>query len=103
MSGNSIESNFHPTNAPLQNQANQTNESNFIACQNSLSEHSFAGVPASLYNLTKSVPDPLSPKNTDEELVKLPPNPLMEVARSPDTNIRVTLVSREAPCLSHLL
>ena len=31
-----------------------------IASQNSLSEHSFEGVPASLYiNLPKSVPDPL--------------------------------------------
>ena len=41
------------------NQANRTTESNFTACQNSLSEHSFEGVPASLYNLTKSVPGPL--------------------------------------------
>ncbi len=28
-----------------------------VTCQNSLSEHSFEGVPASLYNLTKSVLD----------------------------------------------
>ncbi len=33
--------------------------SNFRAFQNLVSEHSIAGVPASLYNLTKSVPDPL--------------------------------------------
>ena len=31
---------------------------NFIAYQNSLSEYSFTGVPASLYNLTKGVSDP---------------------------------------------
>ncbi len=43
MSGITIEPYFHPTNGPLQNSA---------------SEHSFEGVPASLYNLTKSVPDP---------------------------------------------
>ncbi len=36
-----------------------TNESNFKAFQNLVSEHSVAGVPASLYYLTKSVPDPL--------------------------------------------
>ncbi len=42
------------------NQANRTSESNVTACQNSLSEHSFEGVPSSLYNLTKSVPDPQS-------------------------------------------
>ena len=30
----------------------------FTACQNSVSEHSFAGVPASLLTLTKRVPDP---------------------------------------------
>ncbi len=34
-------------------------ESNFRAFQNLVSEHSIASVPASLYNLTKSVPDPL--------------------------------------------
>ncbi len=45
MSGMSIEPYFYPMNGP--------------ACQNSQSEHSFEGVPASLYNLTKSVPDPL--------------------------------------------
>ncbi len=41
------------------NQANRISECNFTACQNSVSEHSFEGVPASLYNPTKSVPDPL--------------------------------------------
>ena len=41
------------------NQANRTSWSNFTACQNSPSEHSFECVPASLYKLTKSVPDPL--------------------------------------------
>ena len=45
MSGIRIEPYFHQT-------------SNFTACQNSLGEHSFEGVPASLYSLTKSVPDP---------------------------------------------
>ena len=55
MSGISIELYFDPMNGPL---ANRTGESNFTACQNSIGEHSFEGVPASLYNLTKSVPDP---------------------------------------------
>ncbi len=35
-------------------------KSNFRAFQNLVGEHSIAGVPASLYNLTKSVPDPLT-------------------------------------------
>ncbi len=48
------------TNGPLQNlnQANRPSESNSTACENSVSEHSFADIQASLYNLTKSVPDP---------------------------------------------
>ncbi len=33
-------------------------ESDFRAFQNLVCEHSIAGLPASLYNLTKSVPDP---------------------------------------------
>ena len=41
------------------NQVNRPIESNFRAFQNLVSEHSVKGVPASLYNLTKSVPDPL--------------------------------------------
>ena len=41
------------------NQANQTSESNSTACQSSVSEHLFAGDPASLYEITKSDPDPL--------------------------------------------
>ncbi len=42
------------------NQANRISECNFAACQNSVSEHSFEGVPGSLYYLIKSVPDPLN-------------------------------------------
>ena len=42
------------------NQVNRPIESNFKAFQNLVSEHSVEGVPASLYNLTKSVPDPFS-------------------------------------------
>ena len=40
------------------NQVNQLSESNFRALQNLVGDHSVAGVPASFYNLTKSVPDP---------------------------------------------
>ncbi len=39
-------------------QVNRPIESNFRAFQNLVSEHSVAGVPASLNNLAKSVPDP---------------------------------------------
>ncbi len=45
--------------AGVLNQANRPSESNFRAFQNLVSELLFEGVPASLYNLTKSVPDPL--------------------------------------------
>ncbi len=38
--------------------SNRPIESNFKAFQNLVSEHSVEGVPASLYNLTKSVQDP---------------------------------------------
>ena len=38
--------------------------------QNSLSEHSFEGVPASLYNLTKSVPDPFQTKGGQKKWAK---------------------------------
>ncbi len=61
MSEISLEPYFHTNRWSITgflNQANRTSESHFTACQNSLSEHSFEGVPASLYNLTKSVPDP---------------------------------------------
>ncbi len=51
MSKISPEPYFHPTNFPSWNR-------NFRAFQNLVDEHSAAGVPASLYNLTKSVPDP---------------------------------------------
>ncbi len=37
---------------------NRPSESNFKAFQNLVGEHSIAGVPASLYNITKRVPDP---------------------------------------------
>ena len=40
------------------NQVNRPIESNFRAFQNLVSEHSIEGVPTSLYNRTKSVPDP---------------------------------------------
>ena len=59
MPGMSIQTYIHQTNGPL-NQANRTRESSFTSCQNSLSEHSFEGVLGSLYNLTKSVPDPFN-------------------------------------------
>ncbi len=42
------------------NHANRPNESYFTISQNLKREHSFVGAPASLYNLTKSAPDPLS-------------------------------------------
>ena len=42
------------------NHVNRPTESNFKAFQNLDSEHSVEGVPASLYNLTKSVPDSLT-------------------------------------------
>ncbi len=45
-----------PDEWSILNQENQPSKSNFTACQNSLSEHSFSGVPASLYKPTKSVP-----------------------------------------------
>ena len=35
-------------------------ESDFRAFQNLVSEHSSEGAPASIYNLTKSAPDPCS-------------------------------------------
>ncbi len=54
-----IELYFDPINGPLQN----WNFFNFTAHQNSVSEYSFEGVPASLYNLTESVPDPLKINN----------------------------------------
>ncbi len=46
MSGIIIEPYFHPTNGTLQNQ------------NPLIGEHSFEGDPVSLYNLTKSDPDP---------------------------------------------
>ena len=46
------EHHFHSTNGPLWNEK-------FRAFQYLVSEHSFDVVPTSLYNLTKSVPDPL--------------------------------------------
>ncbi len=50
---------FRKKNGPsFLNQVNRLIESNFRAFQNLVSEHSVAGVPASLYNQTKSVPDP---------------------------------------------
>ncbi len=49
MSGISPEPYFHTMN-----------ESNFKAFQNLVGEHSVKGDPSSLYNLTKSDPDPLS-------------------------------------------
>ena len=45
-------------------------ESYFRAFRNLVSEHSIKGVPTSLYNLTKSVPDPLSMKKIMFEGVK---------------------------------
>ncbi len=39
---------------------NRPSESDFRAFQNLVSEHSIEGTPASLYNLTKSAPDPLA-------------------------------------------
>ncbi len=50
MSGISPKANFHSVNG-----------------QNLVSEHSVAGVPASLYNLTKSVPDPLVIKSGTQD------------------------------------
>ncbi len=39
-------------------QVNRPSESDFRPFQNLVSEHSSEGAPASLYNLTKSAPDP---------------------------------------------
>ena len=66
MSRTSPEPYFHSTNGPLQNwnfwcilnQVNRISKSDFRPFQNLVGEHSIAGVPVSLYNLTKSVPDP---------------------------------------------
>ena len=77
MSGMSIEPYFHPTN--------WTSESNFAACQNSLSEHSFEGVPAFLYNLTKSVPDPCLWGGLIFRTVFSIPNPLPNPFNEPIT------------------
>ncbi len=41
------------------NHANRPNESYFTIPKNLKGEHSFVGAQASLYNLTKSAPDPL--------------------------------------------
>ena len=49
------------------NKISNMSESNFTACQNSVSEHSFEGVPASLDNLTKSVPGPFKQCTTSDE------------------------------------
>ncbi len=43
----------------LLHQVNQLIESNFRAFQNLVGEYSVEGDPASIYNLTKSDPDPL--------------------------------------------
>ena len=69
MSRISTEPYFHSMNGPLRNsvsflnQVNRPSESDFRAFQNLVNEHSIEGVPASLYNQTKSVPDPWLPKD----------------------------------------
>ncbi len=59
MSRISLEPYFHSTNGRL-------NESDFRAFQNVVGEHSISGITASLYKLTKSVPDPFGQQLTTE-------------------------------------
>ena len=53
-------SEYRISRAGFLNKVNRLSESNFRAFQNLVDEHSVEGAPTSLYNLTKSVPDPLS-------------------------------------------
>ncbi len=69
-------------------------ESKFTACQNSLSEHSFEVVPASLYNLTKSVLDPcrLNTLNVSSSHITIDKSSQSNAAYSPEeTNVSLLL------------
>ena len=79
MSRISPEPYFHTTNDP------------FRAFQNLVSEHSVEGVPASLYNLTKSVPDPLPKYSLFRILRPLPACPphCIKISWATHTNKRI--------------